>query len=123
VAWIKLDEYTAKALEKGLGTAIKKDLRFTDYGPDNKKATAGDNQIIGTVAFVALNDPKNEDPDIAKIGTVTELFYNCVAGSPDRCAWFTTTANIGNAVVYAQTAVESKSMIVANLLTKCPTAN
>jgi hypothetical protein len=72
------------------------------------------------LSFVALTDPKNEDPALAKIGTVTDLFYNCAAGSSDRCAWFRTTANVADAVAFAQHTVESQSISVANLITLCP---
>ena len=121
MAFVKLNEVTAKALEKGLASTIKAaDLRWYDYGPDLKKATAGDNICVGPVAYVTLTDPKNTDTALAAAGSITKLFYLC--NSVNAAQRYAVMENVdnGDAVNAAKAWVEAQSMALTALVAKCP---
>lgn len=118
MSFVRVNGNIGAALEKGLSSAIKAaDIRFTSHGLDNKKKTA-DDLSIGAVSYVTLNDPKNEDPALAKIGSVTKIYCS----RHDDSNWYDieNTANVADAVVAARAWVETftgASMAALNALT------
>jgi hypothetical protein len=102
--FVKISEYAGKMLEKGMGSAIKFDCRWQDYGADLKKNTPADNVCVGPVAFAVLTDPKNEDPVLARRGTVTRMMFHCGA-TGERYVMLDTIEN-EDAVAYAKSFVD-----------------
>jgi hypothetical protein len=115
MAFVQIDRYTAKALEKGLSAAKKAgDCRFTSYGMDAKKNTA-DDVIVGPVAYYV---PDSSD-DTGGPGTITKLFYDCAAPNPERVV-FENIHTDGIAAVQAYSWVESVSINLAEFRAKIP---
>jgi len=120
MAFTKIDEYTAKAFEKGIASGAVKvaDLRWTDYGVDLKKATLDDNACVGPVVYVKIPDPKNAPT----VGNITKMFFHCRdTDFQNRYAVIETTLNVANAIGFATAWVETISGLSAITLgEKCP---